>query len=157
MIVKMLPTDAAIGDESALRPKAESDPLRDAGERRGQRRPDGAVENPDRSQAVPAQQRDQTNEIEAALQFRPGMLKIDRGRDARFCREQLFRGAGRRREERHLPLRSRRGDGADKRQMPDDVANSRLNLNDRKGRHIGRHIDCCSMSCDMSFVMQLNG
>ncbi len=38
------------------------------------------------------------------------------------------------------------------RQMPDDVADSRLDLNYRKGRHI----DCRSMSCDMSFVMHVN-
>ncbi|MGB5183911.1 MAG: hypothetical protein WBO12_17220, partial [Xanthobacteraceae bacterium] len=64
-------------------------------------------------------------------------------------------------KERYLSTRSGRRDGADEWQMPDDVANSGLDLNDRKGRHLdhmgrhmgsdlGRHIDCRSDSCDMS-------
>jgi hypothetical protein len=48
-----------IGDEGALRPKPQPDPLRDSGKRRGQRRPDGPVEDPNRLQAMPAQHRDQ--------------------------------------------------------------------------------------------------
>jgi hypothetical protein len=56
-----------IGDEGALRPKPQPDPLRDSGKRRGQRRPDGPVEDPNRLQAVPAQQRDQPDQVDAAL------------------------------------------------------------------------------------------
>jgi hypothetical protein len=91
---------------------------------------------------MPAQQRDQAHKINPALQFRSGMRKIDCGRDARLGDEQVFRRARRRREERHLSIWSGRRDGADERQMPDDVADPGLDLNDRKGRHIRRHIDC---------------
>jgi hypothetical protein len=71
--------------------------------------------------------------------------------------KQILRGTGWWCQERDLASRRRRGNGADERQMPDHVADSRLDLYDRNGGHIGRHIDCPSMSCDMSFVMQLNG
>jgi hypothetical protein len=67
MIVKMVLADAAIGDEQALPAEPQSDALGDAGERRGKRRPDGAVEDPKRAQALPAQQRDEPDQIGAAL------------------------------------------------------------------------------------------
>ena len=133
--------------------KPEPDSLWDAGKRSSQCRPDGAVKDPDRFQALPAQQRDQPDQNDAALQFRSGMRKIDRSRNARLCGEQVPGRASRRRKEGHLSLRSGRRNGADERQMPDHVADSGLDLNDRKRRHI----DCRSMSCDMSLVMQLNG
>jgi len=135
----MLLADAVIGDEGALRAEPQPDPFRNAGKRRRQRRPDGAVEDPERLQAMPAQQRDQADKINPALQFRSGMLKIDRGRDAWLRSKQVTGGTCRRREERHLSIRSGRRDGADERQMPDDIANSGLDLNDRS--HIGRRID----------------
>src|SRR6266581_3890485 len=75
MIVKMLLADAAIGDEQALRPKSQPDALGNAGERRGKRRPDSAVEDPERTQLLPAQQRDQPDQVDAALQFGSEMLK----------------------------------------------------------------------------------
>ena len=53
----MILADAVIGDEGALRPKPQPDPFRNAGKRGGERRPDGAVENPDRLRAMLAQQR----------------------------------------------------------------------------------------------------
>ena len=136
----MLLANAVIGDEGALRAESQPDPFRNAGKRRRQRRPDGAVEDPERLQVMPAQRRDEAHKISAALPFRSGMLKIDRGRDARLRSEQVPGGARRRREERHLSVRSGRRDGADERQMPDDITDSGLDLNDRS--HIGRRIDC---------------
>jgi hypothetical protein len=59
MIVKMVLADAAIGDEQALRAEPQSDARGDAGERRGKRRPDCTVEDPERAQALPAQQRNE--------------------------------------------------------------------------------------------------
>ena len=121
---------------NALRAESQPDPFRNAGKRRRQRRPDGAVEDPERLQVMPAQQRDEAHKINAALPFRSGMLKIDRGRDTRLRGEQVPW----RREERHLSVRSGRDDGADERQMPDDITDSGLDLNDRS--HIGRRLDC---------------
>ena len=69
----MILADAVIGDEGALRAKPEPDSLWDAGKRSSQCRPDGAVKDPDRFQALPAQQRDQPDRNDAALQFRSGM------------------------------------------------------------------------------------
>ena len=66
---------------------------------------------------LPPQQRHQPDQIDAALQFRSGMLEIDRLGDARFGREQ-FLGArsigGARNVTRSA--RSGRRDGADERQ-----------------------------------------
>ena len=42
---------------------------------------------------MPAQQRDEAHKINAALPFRSGMLKIDRGRDTRLRGEQVPGGA----------------------------------------------------------------
>ena len=89
MIVKMLLADAAIGDEQALRAEPQPDAFGDAGERRGKRRADSAVENPQRAQALPAQQRDEPDQIDAALQFRSEMLEIKRRRDGRLGLEQF--------------------------------------------------------------------
>jgi hypothetical protein len=47
VIVKMLLADTVIGDERALRTKPEPNPFRYGGKRRGQRRPNGAIEDPD--------------------------------------------------------------------------------------------------------------
>ena len=88
-----------------------------------------------------AQQRDQADQVDAALQFGSGVLKVDRGGDARLGGEQILCRACRRHEERHLSVRGGRGDSADERQMPDDVADSWLDLNDRKGRHVSRHCE----------------
>jgi hypothetical protein len=152
MIVKMLLADAAIGDEQALPPKSQPDALGDAGERRGKRRPDGTVEDPERAQALPAQQRDEPDQIDAALQFRPEMLKIKRRCDGWLGLEQFARAACRRYEECHLAAGRGGRDGPDERQVPDDVANARLDLDDCARRHI----DCRSKGCDMAFVMHLN-
>ena len=113
----MILADAVIGDEGALRAKPEPDSLWDAGKRSSQCRPDGAVKDPDRFQALPAQQRDQPDQNDAALQFRSGMRKIDRGRNARLCGEQVPGRASRRRKEGRLSLRSGRRNGADKCQI----------------------------------------
>ncbi len=147
MIVKMLLADAAIGDEQALRPKSQPDALGNAGERRGKRRPDSAIEDPERTQALPTQQRDQPDQVDAALQFRSEMLKIDRRRDGWLGLEQFARAARRRHEKCHLAAGRGCGDGPDERQVPDHVANSRLDLDDCARRHI----DCRSNGCDMAF------
>ena len=46
LIVEMVLVDAGIGDEKPLRPETEPDALGDAGKRRGDRRTEGAIENP---------------------------------------------------------------------------------------------------------------
>jgi hypothetical protein len=100
-------------------------------------------------QVLPAQQGDEPDQIETALQFRAGMLKILGGRDARLRLQQFGGATRRRREEGDTASRRRPRNGANERQMPDHIANSRFDLNDR-GR---RHIDCRSKGCDMCFVM----
>jgi hypothetical protein len=100
-------------------------------------------------QALPPQQGNKPDQIDTTLQFRPGVLKIDGVRDARLRLQQFGGAARRRREEADPALRRCPRNGANERQMPDHVANSRFDLNDR-GR---RHIDCRSKGCDMCFVM----
>ena len=90
MIVKMILADAVIGDEGALRPKPQPDPFRNAGKRGGERRPDGAVENPDRLRAMLAATAHQPNQVDAALQLRSGMLKINRRGHTRLRDEQIL-------------------------------------------------------------------
>jgi hypothetical protein len=48
----MAVVDAGVGDEQALRTKSKADALGDPGEPRCQRRPDGAIENPDGTKAA---------------------------------------------------------------------------------------------------------
>jgi hypothetical protein len=55
MIVKMFLADAWIGDEKILRAKTDADPFGNSGKGCGKRGPNGAVENPDRAQALPPQ------------------------------------------------------------------------------------------------------
>ena len=69
--------NAAVGDEAALPGEPDADTFRDAGEERGERRANSAVENPNLAEAVPAQQRRQPDQIDAALQFRTRVVEID--------------------------------------------------------------------------------
>ena len=137
--------DAGIGDEALLRPEAETDALGDAGELGGERRADGAIENPYLAETAAPQPRDEQELVEPAAQLRAGMLEINRLGDARLGRQQLLCAARRRRQERHLAARRYGGDGPDKRQMPDDVADAPFDLDDRARRHI----DCRVKGCDM--------
>ena len=93
---------------------------------------------------MPAQQRDEPDQVDAALQFRSEMLKIDRRRDGRIGLEQFARAARRRHEKCYLAAGRGCGDGPNERQMPDNVADSRLDLDDCARRHI----DCRSNGCD---------
>jgi hypothetical protein len=104
-----------------------------------------AVENPDLLKATAPQLRAELEQVEPAAQLRAGMAEIKRLGDARLGHEQFLRAARRRRQERHAAAGRRRGDGADKRQMPDDVADARFDLDDRARRHI----DCRVRSWDM--------
>ena len=101
LIVEMGLVDAGIGDEKSLRPETKPDALGDAGERRGDRRPNGAIEYPYLLKAAAPQPRDEQEQIEPAAQLRAGMLEIKRFGDARLGREQFLRAARRRRQERH--------------------------------------------------------
>ena len=132
LVVKMAIVDAGIGDEEFLRAEPEPDALGDAGEPGGQRRANGAVENPDRAELPPPQQRHEPDQIDAAAQFRAGVLEINRFGNAWLAGQQLLGAARRRREKRHAPARRRRRDGADERQVPDDVADTGLGLDDRR-------------------------
>ena len=89
MIVKMLLADAAIGDEQALPPKSQPDALGDAGERRGKRRPDGTVEDPERAQALPAQQRDEPDQIDATRDTAAAILSAPSSPATRASRRRL--------------------------------------------------------------------
>ena len=140
--------DAGIGDVALLRPKAETDALGDAGEHGGLRRADGAIENPYAAEMALPQPRDEQKLVETAAQLRAGIAEINRLGDARLRRQQLFGAARRRRQERHLAARRYGGDGSDKRQMPDDVADAPFDLDDRARRHI----DCRVKGCDMALL-----
>jgi hypothetical protein len=59
------------------------------------------------------------------------MLEIERFGDTRLCRQELACAARRRGHEGHSAARRDGGDGADERQVPDDVADAALGLNDR--------------------------
>ena len=101
MIVKMILADTRIGDEVILRAEADTDAFGNSGKGCGKRGPNGAVENPDRAQALPPQQRHQRDQVDAAAEFLTGMLEIDGGRNARFRRKQFLGGARGRRKECH--------------------------------------------------------
>jgi len=70
LVVEMAGVDAGIGDEETLRAEPKPDTLGNAGEFRGERRAQRAIEDPQRSEFFFPQQGDETNEIEAALQLR---------------------------------------------------------------------------------------
>ena len=147
LIVEMALVDAGIGDEMPLRPETKPDALGDAGKRRGDRRTNGTIENPYLLKAAAPQPRDEQEHIEPAAQLRAGMPEIERLGDARLGREQFLRAARRRRQKRHAAPGRRRGDGADERKVPDDVADARFDLDDRARGHI----DCRAKGCDMPF------
>ena len=73
------------------------------------------------------------------------MLEIEHLLDAGLLLKQITCVTGRRRQERHPAARRGGSDGPDERQMPDDIADARLDLNDRTGRHV----DCRPKGCDM--------
>ena len=55
----MVLADAGIGDEKPLRPETKPDARRDAGERCGDRRTEGAIENPYLAETALPQPRDE--------------------------------------------------------------------------------------------------
>ena len=65
----MVLIDTWIGDEKSLRPQPKPDALRDAGKRSGQRRADGAIENPDLLKATAPQLRAELEQVEPAAEF----------------------------------------------------------------------------------------
>ena len=81
----MAAVDARIGDEIALRSKPNTYALGDPRQLGGERRPDGAVEDPQGLEALPAQQRHQPDQIEAALQLGAGVLEIKRAGNRRLA------------------------------------------------------------------------
>ncbi len=105
--MKVILADAGIGDEEALRAEAEPDALGDAGEHGGERRADGAVENPDRLETIAPQQRDKPEQIEAAAQLRAAVLEIEDLGNARFGGKQVLGAACRRRQKAHAAARAR--------------------------------------------------
>src|SRR5579863_10164294 len=134
MIVKMTLANPGIGDEAALPGQPDADPLRDAGEEGGERRANGAVEDPYFLKTTASEQRHQADKIDAALQFRPGMLEIESFGNGRLRGKQFARAAGGRGEKRHLSAGRYGGNGADEGQVPNDIANPGLGLNDRVRR-----------------------
>ena len=128
--------DPRIGDEAALQSVARADALGDAGEHGGERRPDRAVEDPDALEFSRAHQRDELHQIDPARELRALMLEIDHLADARLGGEQVLRAGGGQGEERDGAFRRRCRDGADERQMPDDIADPSFDLDDGGGRHV---------------------
>ena len=154
LIVEMAVVDAGIGDEEALRSEAEPDALGYAGKPGGERRPDGAVENPDRAEFAAPQQRRQPDQIDAAAAVPSRHARNRSSRRRRFGRKQFLGVARRRRQKRHAAARRDAGDGADEGQVPDDVADAGLDLDHGALSHLG-HVACRAKGCDMRVVMQL--
>ena len=102
---------------------------------RGKRGAHGAIQDPDLGEARAPHQRDEPHEIDAAPQLRAAMLEIDHLGDAGLGLQQLLRVRCGRREKRDGASRLRRGDRAHVRQVPDDVADALLHLNDGGRRH----------------------
>ena len=63
------------------------------------------------------------------------MLEIDHFADRRLGGEQVFRPGRGQSQERDGVFRGRGRDGADERQMPDDIADPSFDLDDGGGRH----------------------
>ena len=151
LIVEMAMVDAGIGDEEALPPEPEPDALRYAGKFCGERRPRGAVEDPDRAETMAPQQHGEPDQIKATAQLRSGMLEIHRLGDRRLCGKKLPGVACRRRQEGHAAARRDAGDGADKGQVPDDIANAGLHLDHGAACRLASHVACRAKGCDMRF------
>ena len=146
---KWLLIDAGIGDEEALRSEPKPDALGDAGKFCGERRPRGAVENPDRAEFAAPQQRGQPEQIDAAPQLGAGMLEIHRLGDRRLGGKELLGVARRRRQKRHAAARRDAGDGADEGQVPDDIADAGLDLDHGAACRLWCHVACRAKGCDM--------
>lgn len=151
MIVEMAAIDAGIGDEEALRAEPEPDALGDAGKFCGERRPCGAVENPDRAETMAPQQCGEPDQIKATAQLRSGMLEIERLGDRRFRGKKLPGMARRRGKKSYPPARRDAGDGADEGQVPDDIADAGLHLDHGAACRLSSHVACRAKGCDMRF------
>src|SRR5262249_22302899 len=96
----------------------------------------GTVEDPHPLEFLGAQQRGQHRQVDGAFEFRAMVLEIDHFADAWLGGEQ-FPGAGRGQgEKRHGALRRFRRNRANERQMPDDIADALLDLDDGGGWHV---------------------
>src|SRR5580698_11083592 len=85
----------------------------DLGKFCGQRRPCGAIEDPDRTETMAPQQRGEPDQIKATAQLRSAMLKIERFGDRRFRGKKLLGMARRRGKKSYPAARRNAGDGAD--------------------------------------------
>jgi len=115
--------------------KSKTDAPRHAAEPGRQRRPNGAIENPD-STKVAFEELRQPQQIEPTPQFRAAMLGIQHFGYARLGVQQVpGTGAGRG-QERYPAARRGSSDGANERQMPNHIADAGLDLNDRGRTHV---------------------
>src|SRR5580698_7807144 len=149
MVVEMAAVDAGIGDEEALRAEPEPDALGNAGKFCGQRRPCGAIEDPDRTETMAPQQRGEPDQIKATAQLRSAMLKIERFGDRRFRGKKLLGMARRWGKKSYPAARRNAGDGADERQVPDDIADAGFHLDHGAVCRLSSHIACRAKGCDM--------
>src|SRR5439155_18203617 len=127
--------EARVGDEQSLPSDAHAAPLRNAREKRGERRPDRLVEYPDRFWPKLAQYLREPRELERTRELAPAMLEIERPRNTTFGLQQFRSLARRGREERDRALGSCGRNRANERQMPDHVADAALGLNDNSRCH----------------------
>jgi hypothetical protein len=132
----MMRRDAGIGDQPALQSVARADAFRNAGEQCGECRADRAIEDPDALEFSTPQQHDQAREIDAARKFRAVVLEVDHLDDTGFGHQQVLGARRGQSKERDRAFRRRRRDGANERQMPDDIADALFDLDDRGGRQV---------------------
>jgi len=134
-----------------LRAEPEPDALGNAGKFCGQRRPCGAIEDPDRTETMTPQQRGEPDQIKAAAQLRSAMLKIERFSDRRFRGKKLLGMARRRGKKSYSAARRDPGDGAGERQVPDDIADAGFHLDHGAACRFSSHVACRAKGCDMRF------
>ncbi len=151
MVVEMAAVDAGIGDKEALRAEPEPDALRYASEFCGERRPCGAIEDPDRAETIAPQQCGEPDQIKATAQLRSGMLEIERLGDRPFRGKKLLGMARRRGKKSYPAARCNAGDGADERQVPDDIADAGFHLDHGAVCRLSSHVACRAKGCDMRF------